>query len=161
MALTRKGRDLYDRLLAISQKTVANVTAETSADTQPQILERCFAGFPDDLPTIRREGLAYLKYTVREPNHIAPLLLDIDSLVESGVLACEPITYEDFLPASAAGIFRSNLRGGCGAIDKSVSDQDTLEKALGCAVQDSFVLYEKMERESRSQCLHRLGLSIA
>ncbi|KAJ9654094.1 hypothetical protein H2198_006833 [Neophaeococcomyces mojaviensis] len=159
MALTRKGRDLYDRLLAISQKTVAKPTGESSANVQPRILAQCFAGFPDDLKTIREEGLAYLKYTVREPDHISQPLLDVDVLIESGVLACEPIIYEDFLPASAAGIFQSNLRGGCSAIDKTVSDQDTLEKALGCAVYDEFGLYEKVEQESRANCLQRLGLS--
>ena len=159
MALTRKGRNLYDRLLAISQKTVAKSASESSANVQPRILAQCFAGFPDDLKTIRQDGLAYFKYTIREPTQNFPLPLDVDSLIDSGVLACEPITYEDFLPASAAGIFQSNLRGGCSAIDETVSDQGTLEKALGCAVYDIFVLYEKMEQGSKANCLQRLGLS--
>lgn len=32
-------------------------------------------------------------------------------LIDRGLVQAEPITYEDFLPVSAAGIFQSNLGG--------------------------------------------------
>ena len=35
----------------------------------------------------------------------------MDALVEQGLVEAQPITYEDFLPVSAAGIFQSNLGG--------------------------------------------------
>ena len=34
---------------------------------------------------------------------------DPQPLIERGWVAAQPITYEDFLPVSAAGIFQSNL----------------------------------------------------
>jgi uncharacterized glyoxalase superfamily metalloenzyme YdcJ len=57
-----------------------------------------------------------------------------------------PIVYEDFLPASAAGIFRSNLdrdsRAGTG-IDDSGYDVEWLAGAIGHHIHDPYVLYEE------------------
>jgi uncharacterized glyoxalase superfamily metalloenzyme YdcJ len=62
----------------------------------------------------------------------------------------EPIVYEDFLPASAAGIFRSNLdrdaRAGAGA-DDSGYDVDWLAGAIGRGIYDPYVLYEALSQE--------------
>lgn len=62
---------------------------------------------------------------------------------ENGAL--EPIVYEDFLPASAAGIFRSNLTSD-GAVDTDVEGTvwtaDTLAGALGMPVVDPYDLYD-------------------
>jgi len=64
IALTPKGRALYDRCLARTD----------------------FASFPDTHAELKAQELAYYN------------------------AAGEPLTYEDFLPVSAAGIFKSNLR---------------------------------------------------
>ena len=58
----------------------------------------------------------------------------------------KPIVYEDFLPDSAAGIFRSNLAGDAAAADvDDVSDYsfDWLAAAIGHHVHDPYDLYEK------------------
>lgn len=57
-----------------------------------------------------------------------------------------PIVYEDFLPASAAGIFRSNLDTEAettGAPDESGYDAHWLAGAIGRDIADPYALYEE------------------
>ncbi|MEO3761558.1 VOC family protein [Mycobacterium sp. B14F4] len=58
----------------------------------------------------------------------------------------EPVVYEDFLPASAAGIFRSNLdadaQAGAGSDDTHYS-QDWMAGQIGHHIHDPYALYEK------------------
>ena len=118
-ALTRAGRARYDALLA----------ADPAA----------FASFPDDHETLRRERLAYYRYSA-----VADVPLGAQSLEEAivaGSVRAEPILYEDFLPVSAAGIFRSNLTEMATPISSPSSSQADFEDALGCAVLDPFALY--------------------
>lgn len=80
-----------------------------------------FTDFPDDWAQMRAQELAYFKQT------------------ETGFV---PVTYEDFLPVSAAGIFRSNLgEDGEAKALKAESNQAAFEKALGAPVHDMFALY--------------------
>ena len=67
---------------------------------------------------------------------------DWDELEAGGLIYGRDVTYEDFLPVSAAGIFRSNLdsRSGEGAV--SASSQKEFEAALGRPVIDRFAWYE-------------------
>jgi uncharacterized glyoxalase superfamily metalloenzyme YdcJ len=62
-----------------------------------------------------------------------------------------PIVYEDFLPASAAGIFRSNLdrdtRPGDGT-DDSGYDSEWLAGAIGHKIYDPYALYEALSQEA-------------
>lgn len=58
----------------------------------------------------------------------------------------EPVVYEDFLPASAAGIFRSNLdtdAHAVDAIDASDYSLDWMAGAIGHHIHDPYDLYEK------------------
>jgi 2-oxoadipate dioxygenase/decarboxylase len=121
-ALTRAGRALYDRLLAQGDPDA-------------------FKAFPDDCETLRRERLAFFR-TV--PAADMPLgAQSLDEAIRAGSVRAEPILYEDFLPVSAAGIFRSNLRGGSEAATEASPRRAEFEDALGCAVLDEFALYEK------------------
>lgn len=79
-----------------------------------------FDAFPDDFATLVREDLIYVRH---------------------GAHGLEPITYEDFLPVSAAGIFQSNLAGEARRDYGEVSSQAAFEAALGRAVIDPFALY--------------------
>lgn len=116
-ALTRKGRALYDQLLAaVLQGDPAVPYATRLADA--------FAAFPDDLDTLIEQGLIH----VRRRNGVP-----------------EPIVYEDFLPVSAAGIFQSNLSGEAQQAYAQSSSQAEFEAALGRAVLDPFDLYAAME----------------
>jgi uncharacterized glyoxalase superfamily metalloenzyme YdcJ len=58
----------------------------------------------------------------------------------------KPVVYEDFLPISAAGIFRSNLDVDTAAVDaedQSGYSADWLAGAIGQHVHDPYDLYEK------------------
>lgn len=61
----------------------------------------------------------------------------------------KPVVYEDFLPASAAGIFRSNLDTDASAADvpdDSDYSHDWMAGAIGQHVHDPYDLYEKAAR---------------
>ena len=62
-----------------------------------------------------------------------------------------PIVYEDFLPASAAGIFRSNLDRDTRArevADDSGYDVRWLAGAIGRPIHDPYALYEALSQEA-------------
>ncbi len=119
-ALTAKGRALYDRLLAEAQAEVPLATDGANAVAYNAALTRRFEAFPDDDETLRREKLAFFRYS---PNASAKAgepasRPSLDDLLRAGALRAEPVLYEDFLPVSAAGIFRSKSRGpACGRFD--------------------------------------------
>ncbi|OMC17041.1 2-oxoadipate dioxygenase/decarboxylase [Mycobacterium colombiense] len=64
-----------------------------------------------------------------------------------------PIVYEDFLPASAAGIFRSNLdspaciESHC-TVDDSGYDAQWLAESIGREIYDPYPLYEALSQEA-------------
>ncbi|SCO55136.1 related to DUF1338 domain protein [Fusarium fujikuroi] len=154
MALTPKGRRLYDDLINEWRGSVAELTSDAKSGSKEQILAKIFQKFPDDLETIRKENLAYFTYS---PVSQLPIDLDasIDSLVSSGAVKAEPITYEDFLPVSAAGIFHSNLGEDGGLSHVTEADQESFEKSLGCQVKREFELYSEMQEVSIQGCLER------
>lgn len=139
IALTHKGRALYDRLLAES-------AASQSDDTYEVRLAEAFKQFPDDQDTIRHAGLGYFTYTVTSTEDLPSG--SIDALIEGGHIRPTPITYEDFLPVSAAGIFRSNLAAGEQAHVSAPSSQAEFEKALDAPCLDPFDLYHYEEQAS-------------
>ncbi|WP_348814991.1 VOC family protein [Halomonas sp. H10-59] len=147
VALTPKGRALYDRLLGEARKATQGLD---NAAHQARLAE-VFADFPDDETTLRREGLAYFVYRALGE-------FDGDASVEvqiaAGKVVAEPLTYEDFLPVSAAGIFQSNLGGEESAVGQGNANRDAFEAALGASVRDELELYARRERES----LAALGL---
>lgn len=109
-ALTPTGRALYDCLLARLQSEVAAGADRLDASA------RIFSDFPDDIETLRADRLAFF-----HPG------------------TSEPILYEDFLPVSAAGIFRSNLGTGP-AESLAVSSREALETALQSPILDEMTL---------------------
>ncbi|KAJ4263118.1 hypothetical protein NW762_006739 [Fusarium torreyae] len=153
MALTPKGRRLYDDLINEWRRAVGKLSTEAKAKSQEDLLVKIFEKFPDDLDTLRREELAYFTY---KPIDKVPQVFntkDIDALVRSGAVELEPITYEDFLPVSAAGIFHSNLGQDGGMSHIAAADQDSFEISLGCTVKKEFELYSGMQEASIRKCL--------
>jgi len=129
VALTSKGRALYDQLLSQARRQLAVTPNADNASEYYQVLESAFAAFPDDYQTLHDEGLAYFYYQAVGSDAdivVADIEQTLDSLevesindsiskqvitdlLEQGKIRLEPIVYEDFLPVSAAGIFQSNL----------------------------------------------------
>ncbi|EXL66753.1 hypothetical protein FOPG_17096 [Fusarium oxysporum f. sp. conglutinans race 2 54008] len=149
MALTPKGRQLYDDLIDEWRRATAS---EVKPEAKEELLIEVFKRFPDDLETIRRQELAYFNYKPKGDVDQSSAS-DLESLIESGAVQIEPITYEDFLPVSAAGIFHSNLGQGSGKDPVAAADQASFEKALGVQVNKEFELYSNMQAVSISKCL--------
>ena len=134
-ALTPKGRALYDDAL-------------TTKD---------FSTLPDDWTALRRNGLAWFRYRAT-PDGLAGRAdaADLEALIAKGHVVAEPITYEDFLPVSAAGIFQSNLGAevrDAYAVDPAKAD---FEQALGRSVLDEMALYAAEQDASVSETLKAL-----
>ncbi|MET3515124.1 putative glyoxalase superfamily metalloenzyme YdcJ [Pseudacidovorax sp. 1753] len=157
MALTRKGRALYDHLLATARDGDGTGTA------YEERLTRAFEAFPDDLDTLRQEGLAFFRYRLADGAASPPGRLGasggrtLDALLASGAVVAEPITYEDFLPVSAAGIFQSNLGGTEQRSYAANAAQAAFERDLGRAVLDEIALYEAAQQRSIDAVLAQLG----
>lgn len=154
MALTPKGRRLYDQLMERFHRSLDSMLSETTVapELSDKILRESFKEFPADLETLRRERMAYFHYRVVKTPTKAVGHGDLDAMIQAGALQVEPITYEDFLPISAAGIFRSNLDPVCTNGQSASSDKDTFEQGLGCAVKCEFEVYEAMENYSILEC---------
>lgn len=141
VALTRSGRARYDEALHRSRNGDSNA----------------FDAIPDDLDALRRDGLAWFSYRAADPRNGPLNDTDPEVLIASGALVATPILYEDFLPVSAAGIFRSNLGDMAAEAYAASSAQDELEDALGVPVIDMFDCYAR----SSASSLHACGLTRA
>lgn len=156
VALTPEGRALYDQLLAEAK---AFKQQDTDNATYQAKLGEIFERFPDDLDTLRRRKLAYFRYEAVggvRLNANAPTDNEsaIEALLSAGAIAAYPITYEDFLPVSAAGIFQSNLDDSADeATTTDSANMADLEAALGVDIVDEFALYAEMEVDSMRQAL--------
>jgi uncharacterized glyoxalase superfamily metalloenzyme YdcJ len=162
VALTAKGRALYDRLLAAAHARVPIAGDASNAVAHMEELRRCFEAFPDDAETLCVERLAFFRYSPtaggakRTAEGQGPF--SVEGLLWAGLLRIEPIVYEDFLPVSAAGIFRSNLDAtGPGKFTER-SNRRAFEEALGAAVLDETALYQEVEAASLDASLRALGL---
>lgn len=143
MALTKTGRALYDRLLFSARE------AQAAGANYGKSLREAFTAFPDDLLTIHAQELAYFQYHVADPAAFAKETeWDLHGWVRRGIVALTPITYEDFLPVSAAGIFQSNLGGTAQKHYSASASQASFEADLQAPVLDELALYEAMQGES-------------
>jgi len=137
-ALTPAGRALYDRCLAAAGDDLAEA----------------FSAFPDDFETLFAHGLTYAQFL---PTGRPGQADTIKQALADGLITAAPLTYEDFLPVSAAGIFRSNLGAGDTADTYAAGgSQAAFEDALGRAVLDPFALYAAAQDRSAAEALARL-----
>jgi len=149
VALTPKGRALYDSLLQEAGQGIDNFHHQ-------QHLCQVFSRFPDSDVLLREQGLAYFRYRLtlageRHRQEITPAD-NVQILIERGWLLANPIIYEDFLPVSAAGIFQSNLGGEETQRQHGEGSRHVFELALGSPVIDEFSLYQQAEERSKRRC---------
>lgn len=157
VALTPKGRALYDQLLNAARTKLGSTPNASNASQYYQLLSQEFEAFPDDYHSLHQQGLAYFYYQLNEDKLEAGVSMQqVDELVSQGVLRIEPIVYEDFLPVSAAGIFQSNLKDNKQSSYQGNSNQADFEKALGRPVYDELELYSKLQQQSLERCLNAL-----
>ncbi|WP_448956169.1 2-oxoadipate dioxygenase/decarboxylase HglS [Labrys neptuniae] len=161
VALTPKGRKLYDRLLAqVRTEVRIGQSGGEAGDYQSELSAR-FAAFPDEWQALQAQGLAYFRYSASERGLAARrrggLPATVEGLIHAGFLRFDPITYEDFLPVSAAGIFQSNLGTDEQQNYAERSNRAEFERALGARVQDELALYAAAQEHSLAQALADLG----
>lgn len=174
-AVTPKGRKLYDELLE-EASNLAQAAESQSAATMDKMLTKTFEKYPDDWDELRRQKLIYCEYrcdagakeklaVLGETIKATPDLLN--RLLAEKVLTARPITYEDFLPFSAAGIFQSNLQAvgkqamtSVRAGSAGTEERDVYEAAMGCPAFDADQLYTDAQRRSLEECFNELGLDL-
>ncbi|WP_428375023.1 2-oxoadipate dioxygenase/decarboxylase HglS [Lichenicoccus sp.] len=132
VALTEAGRARYDSWLASDKSHI-------------------MSSLPDNHAALREQDLAFYRY--RRTGRPAPRGADLETALAHGAVAAEPILYEDFLPVSAAGIFRSNLGDSAREADQPAPRREALEAALGCAIVDEVALYRHQSQASAAACL--------
>ncbi|AOA59036.1 2-oxoadipate dioxygenase/decarboxylase HglS [Acinetobacter larvae] len=166
IALTPKGRALYDRLLQQARQRLGAAPNDANAAQYVAILAEEFQSFPDSYAELHQQQLAYFYYFMQAQPHADHLEISqdtdaVNALLNAGVLAIEPIVYEDFLPVSAAGIFQSNLGEASQTDYASASNQTLFEQSLGAQVLDEMQLYQQLQDKSLQHCLAQLSLSDA
>ncbi len=127
IALTPKGRALYDEALAASVKAYEGAAQKDNAGWQ-RVAERVFKQTPlwpredGNYTHLIEQELAYFRYELADESAfdascreaLASITSDsylpqaMQLLVKAGAVHQLPMIYEDFLPASAAGIFLGN-----------------------------------------------------
>jgi len=95
-----------------------------------------------------------------ECSHLNRSACGVDQLIETGLIDALPVRYEDFLPVSAAGIFRSNLGEEDTVYAAGDSRKLEFEACLGTSVLDMFDLYEAIETNSLSRCIQSLSAKV-
>lgn len=153
IALTPKGRKLYDKLLFKAKNGDSKIEYSIR-------LKEAFKEFPDNYEQIRQQKLAYFYYSESSlSKNLKPKSDDVEYLIDYGFVKVIPIIYEDFLPVSAAGIFTSNLSNNTQSSIYNKTDSygnnnlRHFEEALGVAVHSSFKLYEKLQQQSLNRAL--------
>lgn len=162
VALTPKGRALYDKLLTETRARVTPAADGSNAAAYEAALAEVFQAFPDEWNEIRKAGLAYFSYSLTGKGRAAiGRKLDLETAIAEGLVRFDPIVYEDFLPVSAAGIFQSNLGDDATQAFVASPNQIMFEADLGATVLDEFVHYAGIERASIEDCLAALGIVVA
>jgi uncharacterized glyoxalase superfamily metalloenzyme YdcJ len=163
IALTPKGRALYDELLEASRKIVRPAADGSNARDYEAALAKAFESFPDTWAGIREAGLGYFSYSLTEKGLKTRISdrRDINTLIADGLVQFDAIVYEDFLPVSAAGIFQSNLGDGAQQAFVASPNQKRFEIDLGATVLNEFDHYAGIEEASIESCLRALTAAMA
>ena len=84
----------------------------------------------------------------------------LEELIADGMVTITPLVYEDFLPASAAGIFQSNLGEHESTTKEGPPSQAEFEQSLGSKVHDYFDMYAKMQQDSIEEVVRLTGCKV-
>lgn len=159
IALTPRGRDRYDTLVAEVDRLVAQHPAHDRPALAAAVWER---GLPDTEVELARQDLAFFTFRVRQrPADGTAPPRELADLLDGGWLSAAPIVYEDFLPRSAAGIFASNLSQP-GSVDASADgsdrDADWLAGVLGREVMRPEQVYAHQRASTLAHAAAVLGI---
>lgn len=161
IALTVRGRDLYDGMVAEVDRLLDGSPGATRVEVATAVWKD---RLPDTEQALALDGLGFFSYRVVDDGRAggsAPVPLH--DLVVDGVLEPEPIVYEDFLPRSAAGIFQSNLTDSGVRHDDQAGTRYDIERlgaAMGRPIQEPTALYAAQQTASIDGAERRLGRTI-
>ncbi|WWC71158.1 uncharacterized protein I206_105111 [Kwoniella pini CBS 10737] len=159
-ALTREGHALYQSLM----KKAGSFTPTDNNLIWQSKLSKIFQPFPDNWEDIRKANLAYFKYTLTSSYEKGTIQSEysLDQLIKQGKVKYIPIVYEDFLPASAAGIFQSNLGEHSEETikEEDLNAREEMELSLGHKIQDYFELYEEIQNDSLREIQRLTGCRV-
>ncbi|KPM41016.1 hypothetical protein AK830_g5513 [Neonectria ditissima] len=164
--VTPAGRKLYDDFLVAATERYRALPTGTNPAKMDEILADVFRAYPDNWTEPRKQGLVYFTYelTTKLRPEVQPPNASLEFLVSEGLLKAIPITYEDFLPFSAAGIFQSNLSSGTegeAALSwVASSEEEGFEEALGCKLVSADALYREAQYRCLEQCAMGSGCKI-
>ena len=157
IALTPKGRALYDQLLTRARGLVRPAADGSNSADYRAALAQTFADFPDNWDDIRMQGLGYFAWSLTADAKAGHGALSAQDALAKGLMQPDPIVYEDFLPVSAAGIFQSNLGDDTQQVFAASPNQRRFEADLGAKVLNEFDHYAGLEAASLRACLAALA----
>jgi uncharacterized glyoxalase superfamily metalloenzyme YdcJ len=169
VALTPAGRQTYDRIMddvevALVDATAATAPGDDAPDRAALLRARFEAILPHTLRELVLQGLANAEFHAVPGPPLPPgTPTDAASLLAAGHLEITAIVYEDFLPRSAAGIFRSNLASDGTRHDEQTGtelDADRLADAIGRPIIDPFELNAQRQTRSLRDASDVLGAEI-
>lgn len=164
-ATTPAGRAMYDACLAEAERFHSSEPRHPNdLAAHERSLAGLFARIPKTLEQLVVQGLVYAEWEPTAAGLAARGTIDTHDFTElfrRGLVRCEGIRYEDFLPISAAGIFASNLNQygtrAEGTAPRTWTKAD-LEAIIGRPIIDADAAYEATERESKQRTEVALGL---
>ncbi|WWC88268.1 uncharacterized protein L201_003175 [Kwoniella dendrophila CBS 6074] len=158
-ALTPAGHELYQNLM----KQAGSFTPTDNNEIWQIRLGKIFQSFPDTWEEIRKQNLAYFKYSLSSfaqsqlsSSSSSFIGKGLEELIKDGIINYTPIVYEDFLPASAAGIFQSNLGEHVKTTTSGLNAKEEMESHLNSKIQDYFELYNEIQQLSLDQVKQQL-----
>ncbi len=161
IALTTKGRDLYDRMVAeVDIRRADAPPGTTRVDVAKSVWNE---RLPDSERELALQGLAFFTFRIGDAPVPAGETLPLSRLITDGVLIPEPIVYEDFLPRSAAGIFQSNLTDEGSRDDEQAGtyyDLERLSSVIGIPISDPTDLYAQQQASSIAAVEHVLNIRV-
>jgi len=157
-ATTQAGRALYDACLAESERIRSNQPpAANDLSAHERACAEPFARIPKTLEELVSRGLVHALWEPTAKGRTERGTIDTHDFMEllrRGLVRCEGIRYEDFLPISAAGIFASNLNQygtqSQGSAPRMYCKSD-LEAIIGRPIIDAEAIYASADRESRQR----------
>lgn len=159
VALTRRGRDLYEEMTAEVDRRVA-----AGGDGRSSIAETVWAQMlPATDAELAAQDLAFYTYSTEASAGDVAGGASLADLVGSGTVALKPIVYEDFLPRSAAGIFQSNLREAGRRDDEqegTLYDMERLAAIIDLPIQDPVDLYRAQQDASLTELEQQRGVTL-
>ncbi len=157
VALTVRGEAAYNAY---------GIEGEADPAAKRARVERFQQEYPKTHRQLHAAKAAYYTYQVTDAGRMrsrreAVGPEDLESLLDDGDVVLVPQTYHDFLPFSAAAIFRANLtegtEGTAGSGQAATDNQRQLEEAMGRAIISRHDLHRRDRDRSLAEALAELN----